>query len=509
MPLPPCLRFFFLPLLMCGSVLRVFPAQENPPASRYAPRVHYGAPLEPAEGILHIAGQNSTLGFEQYMLQVGTGQAPTHYMTYVYLEPSPEILKKRLQTIGAHVAPYPKALGLQLGLSFADKPGNPNVAERILQGEFDASLEEVARGLQRIGRPVLVRIGYEANGVWNAYDPESYVAAFRYLTTFLRPRVDQLATVWCVVPTHDLKTIMTYDPGDRYADWWSLDLFGPEWLTKEETSSFLRLAHTRKKPVLIGESGPGKRSVHEGLDTWRDWYVPLFDLIRKHPGIKGFSYIHWNWPNTRWPDWGDARIHLHPAILERYRRELRDPAYRHLPWPETMRPHLLSPANERQTGVVPTLPNERIPREGSLFVHTPAQPDEEGSGVEFVFPLPAEIRHPRNILRAKFHVRGVIHHHHGSFVTLSMDAGNGYRVLTDQLGVRKWNPEMTEIRHWVRTDITTALQDAVAKGRDHIRIRVHRPNVTGVVGEFDSSTTPRGDPPMINLIYITEDPEKP
>ena len=80
-------------------------------------------------------------------------------------------LKKKLDK-------FPKYTVVQLGLSMtggAEKPYEHEVAA----GKYDANLSELFKGLKALDVPVYVRIGYECNGPWNGYEPESYQKAFR------------------------------------------------------------------------------------------------------------------------------------------------------------------------------------------------------------------------------------------------------------------------------------------------------------------------------------------
>ncbi len=61
----------------------------------------------------------------------------------------------------------------------------------------------------------------------------------------------------------------------------------------------------------------------------------MFELMKTHPGIKGFCYIDWDWPywsaryGFNWYKWGDAWIERWPELLARYRQELRDGPFVH------------------------------------------------------------------------------------------------------------------------------------------------------------------------------------
>lgn len=295
----------------------------------FTPRENYRALLEPADRVLHGAGQ-SPEAFARYVHALGPDAHPALYMHYTglkHLPPGP------MSALEACRAAYPEVpLIPQIGLSMT-KDGSPeqHYEHDVAAGLYDAQIENLAESLRAFDAPVFLRIGYEFNGQWNGYERESFVAAWRRIVDALRAAgADQVATVWCFAEEGNDKDFMQYYPGDEYVDWWSIDLFDKEHLVSPFTEAFLDAAEAHRKPVMIGESTARRVGVHGGEASWKKWYAPYFDLIRRRPGIKAFCYINWNWAAyPMWHDWGDCRIEENPAVLEAFRKELACPLYLH------------------------------------------------------------------------------------------------------------------------------------------------------------------------------------
>jgi len=198
----------------------------------------------------------------------------------------------------------------QIGLQLGDE-------KLIASGAYDAALERLRFNLLSLSRPIFLRVGYEFNGPWNGYQPQSYVAAYRRLASVLHgdPTLNQtLALVWdgscdtTVDPT-------PFFPGDDVVDWEGINIFtsasGPVappqsclwyWLTDSQRGGY---------PLMIGESTPRGLFTNES-STWERWFAPFAGLIEQYrPGL--VSYIDMDWEHTdgtRWAGWGDSRVEV-------------------------------------------------------------------------------------------------------------------------------------------------------------------------------------------------------
>ncbi|MCC5807552.1 MAG: hypothetical protein JJU00_14610 [Opitutales bacterium] len=300
----------------------------SPDSPSFVPRARFGARGEPESTVLHGAGQDAETFSGYTALFAADGLRPCLYMAYAGLR---GLDAKRLGRLSAHLREHADpACALQLGLSMT-RDGTPEAhyEHEVAEGRHDAEISLLAEFLSSLERDVYLRVGYECNGPWNGYAPESYRAAFRRVVERLRPAVPRLATVWCVEGGF-VDTAMDYYPCDDAADWWSIDLFGVDHFAK--APAFLAAALEHRKPVMIGECTPRRVGVEDGAESWERWYSPFFGLIRGHAAVKAFCYINWEWSkHPQWADWGNARVQDHPEVLRRYRAELRLPLYGHLP----------------------------------------------------------------------------------------------------------------------------------------------------------------------------------
>ncbi len=296
-------------------------------SASFAPRVQFGARGEPVSTVLHGAGQDARSFSEYSGLFAAEGLRPCLYMAYAGLRGlDAERLGRLRAQLDEHADP---ACALQLGLSMT-RDGKPeeHYEHEVAKGHHDASLDRLAEFLASLDRDVYLRVGYECNGPWNGYGPQTYRAAFRRVADRVRPAVPRLATVWCVEGGF-VEKAMEYYPGDEAADWWSVDLFGVDHFAK--AAPFLDAALEHRKPVMIGECTPRRVGVEGGAASWEAWYAPFFGLIRRHPAIKAFCYINWEWSkHPQWADWGNARVQDDSFIFEHYRDALRSPLFEHL-----------------------------------------------------------------------------------------------------------------------------------------------------------------------------------
>jgi hypothetical protein len=179
-------------------------------------------------------------------------------------------------------------------------------------GMRDPDLLVLADGLRDVGRPVLLRIGYEFNNPGALYEPSGYLGAFRHATDVMRKDHLNFAAVWDATASgfsdpHYKK----WYPGDDVADWWGLDLFAVADFERPESKAFVDDAGRHRKPVLISATMHGVKSEAEALR----WYASFFDFILANPAIKAFSLR----PAMRLARW--------PRVAAYVRQRLADPRF--------------------------------------------------------------------------------------------------------------------------------------------------------------------------------------
>lgn len=282
----------------------------------------------PAYRIIHGAGQDAQ-AFHDYYRVMDT-QPPVIYMTYWPLNMVSTYFGNQLQTaLDSYTGDY---LIPQIGLTMtADGHPEKHYEQDVAAGKYDAEIEMLCYQLQKLHRPVFLRIGYEFNGHWNGYHPKEFREAWIRIVTALRKHhLDEVATVWCYAPDDTRTDYMNFYPGDAYVDWWGIDLFSTEHFTKPSVEAFMAASLRHGFPVMIGESTPRAIGVLRGQQSWDRWFAPYFAFMQRHRNVKAFCYIAWDW-STYPPlaNWGDARIGQNPVVLNNYRQELADPRYLH------------------------------------------------------------------------------------------------------------------------------------------------------------------------------------
>lgn len=303
-------RVLFHPMLIPFMV--IFFALFITPSFAYSARNYYGAKLEPVNTTMHTAGQ-SVGDFNDYWNLMDAGEKPACYMTYCNLvTPFIPALREDLERYRNDYGIY---MPVQLGLYIVGSEGE------IAAGLWDADIQRFCEDLNQLGYPLYIRIGYECNGAHNNYDPTDYQAAFIRITNALRANNVEAATVFNVIQG----PYTAWYPGDAYVDWMSINLFSVWNIQNSDTYTFLSNAHSRSKPVLIGEAGPTWWHTDQGQASWDGYFVPYFGMIENWPGIKNFCYI-----NTLWDgDWGDCRLQPYPLVAQNYKDKMDSSLYMH------------------------------------------------------------------------------------------------------------------------------------------------------------------------------------
>ena len=270
---------------------------------------------------------------------------------------------------------------LAIGLAF-DACNDVDHATKIANGEYDESIKTFAGYLASLApRKVFLRIGYEFDGMWNCYNPESYKLAYRVIAEGVRDIApDNVTMVWqsatwpapefAGVRAHlydhnDPEHINKWYPGDDVVDWVSISVFYRDLsqfnfyvsiTPADAQQKFLDFARAKGKPIFISESAP--QGYRIGLEThsfiglnaqtprsaeaiWRDWYQPYFDFIYDNQDvIRGVAYINTHWeaqsrwycaPNatagtTQCPEgnWGDSRVQANDYIKAQWLKRVND-----------------------------------------------------------------------------------------------------------------------------------------------------------------------------------------
>jgi hypothetical protein len=179
----------------------------------------------------------------------------------------------------------------EVGLSFRGAEHDTSIGMR------DPDVIVIADGLRDVGRPVLLRIGYDFNNPAALYEPSAYIGAFRHIADRFRGECPNSATVWnATAAGFSDAHYMKWYPGDDVADWWGVDLTDAHDLGRAETENFIDEATRHRKPILIDAVARNLKSEADALK----WYAALFDFIRAHPVVKAVS-LGIETRQLRWP----------------------------------------------------------------------------------------------------------------------------------------------------------------------------------------------------------------
>jgi hypothetical protein len=209
--------------------------------------------------------------------------------------------------------------------------------------------------LKNTGRPILLRIGYEAEAPWNGHWPANYKTVWSKIKAEIAAQgATNIATVWQLAaycPATDfwgagitprtlvaslplaatgansngVQNVSESNPGavlDQWypgsdADWTGISVFDPEdcangYGTIQSVVNYLK---TKGKPILVAESaargydydpatglytynqtGKPKRTGLSPTTVWNEWYAPFFQFVRTNSDwIRAVAYISDDW----------------------------------------------------------------------------------------------------------------------------------------------------------------------------------------------------------------------
>lgn len=163
----------------------------------------------------------------------------------------------------------------------------------INSGRYDALIDQRARGLKALGRPLLFRYMAEMDGSAKrarAVSSVAYVAAWRRIyNRFRAVGARNVEFVWCPNAWgFDAGTAPAWYPGDQYVQWlcadgynWAPQQVGAKWTSFQQVfQSFYNWAVPRRKPIVIGEFGsvedpnqPGRKAawIRDAAATIERW----------------------------------------------------------------------------------------------------------------------------------------------------------------------------------------------------------------------------------------------
>ncbi len=208
----------------------------------------------------------------------------------------------------------------------------------VTNGTYDPYIRDFATAAKAWGHPFFLRFNFEANGNWfpwseqtNGNGPGQYVAAWRHVhDIFTSVGATNATWAWCpnVNISHNLQSLRSLYPGDRYVDWTCLDGFNwgarsdsPGWLSFGQVfrSTYRQIARkiAPAKPMIIGETASNDRGGSKA--AWiRDMLARLAAGYPKIHGVLWFDVID---RNTHWP------IETSRSVTRAFRKGIRRRVY--------------------------------------------------------------------------------------------------------------------------------------------------------------------------------------
>ena len=265
---------------------------------------------------------------------------------------------------------------LAIGLSITEQYEKDGL-NRIAAGEFDREIAHLTAFARATDKTVLLRIGYEFDGHWNAgYDnPVHFVAAWKRIVDQMRAQgATNVRFIWqaSTSPIDDIldrshDDIANWYPGDDYVDW-----VGASWFVSPDNmpttplvtykppsarvlmDEILTFARAHGKPVMIAElspqgfdlkrksrsfisplwDGPPGTGRHDvtNQQIWDLWFQPFLDYLAANDDvIDAIAYINVNWDaQPMWSTpyangyWGDTRLEVNPVLSARWNKAIGD-----------------------------------------------------------------------------------------------------------------------------------------------------------------------------------------
>lgn len=184
----------------------------------------------------------------------------------------------------------------------AQSPGKGNMVYDVLDGKYDAYLNNYAGAVADSDAPILFRLGNEMNGDWCVYsshhtskDTDIFKAFYRYVyQVFLEAGADNVIWVWNPngKPFPDFKwnDELCYYPGDEYADVIGMTSYNTGtyydsefWMEFEQMYGplYQKYAALYEKPLMITEFSSSSVG-----GSKEDWVANMFREISRYDRIK-------------------------------------------------------------------------------------------------------------------------------------------------------------------------------------------------------------------------------
>lgn len=187
--------------------------------------------------------------------------------------------------------------------------------QRVLRGEYDAAMTAIAVEIAKLKSPVIVRWGQEMEDTsgrfsWAGWAPRDYITAYKRMMDIVRKEAPGIKIMWS---PKGMTGLNAYYPGDDYADFVGLSVFGLEGYDErayggprtfsEALKQGYDLVSGYNKPIWVAELG------YEGSPTYMKPWIETVTLNQEEfPKLTDVVYfndrdVH-SWPfDLGRPNW--------------------------------------------------------------------------------------------------------------------------------------------------------------------------------------------------------------
>jgi hypothetical protein len=170
---------------------------------------------------------------------------------------------------------------------------NSPAYSEINTGSQDSVIKAAARNLAAMGKPTLLRWGWEMNGNWfpwdgthNGEDTAGYIKAWKRMHgIFADAGADNVAWVWSPNwnsgPNVSWNKMQRYYPGDDYVDWVGVSGYDFDSESPHTLFSPIVSAYGATKPIIFSETA----AIDHGGNTKASWTNDLSAYVRETPEI--------------------------------------------------------------------------------------------------------------------------------------------------------------------------------------------------------------------------------
>jgi Glycosyl hydrolase family 26 len=200
---------------------------------------------------------------------------------------------------------------------------------QINTGEHDRTIAAAARNLAGMGKPTLLRWGWEMNGNWFDWDGShndentaGYIKAWRRMHgIFADAGADNVAWIWSPnwnsAPDESWNRMQRYYPGDAYVDWVGVSGYDFDSESPHTLFSPIVSAYGKSKPLIISETA----AIDHGGSTKASWTNDLSAYVKRTPEI---GALVWFDTNTQSDSDYDFRIDSSSSELSAFRTMARN-----------------------------------------------------------------------------------------------------------------------------------------------------------------------------------------